>query len=155
MSNAQGHHVQWFGALTDLPPKVFSRNSRASDMEMQSNDGAASSVSLQATATLSSWSATVRSSWSATVRSYFSASAKPTSPFGINMGPSVETNSNFSVQAGQCCFLCLEGAKSGQYAIKVPCFRPTEPRRLMYYRVSKEILETGSTRWVKVPGGEV
>ena len=25
----------------------------------------------------------------------------------------------------------------------------------MYYRVSKEILETGSTRWVKVPGGEV
>ena len=30
-------------------------------------------------------------------------------------------------KAGYCCFLYLDGSRTGQFAIQVPCFRPTRP----------------------------
>ncbi|KAH6705791.1 hypothetical protein EV126DRAFT_412840 [Verticillium dahliae] len=34
-------------------------------------------------------------------------------------------------RAGQGCFLCLESPKQGQYAVLVPCVRPTEPPQVV------------------------
>jgi hypothetical protein len=31
---------------------------------------------------------------------------------------------SLSDRAGQCCYLCLQGRKIGQYAVQVPCMRP-------------------------------
>jgi hypothetical protein len=54
-------------------------------------------------------------------------------------------------RAGQCCFLCLQGKKTGQYAIQVPCMRPTKQRRVISYKLSKEVSDSKLKR---VPGGE-
>ncbi|EXM26126.1 hypothetical protein FOTG_07147 [Fusarium oxysporum f. sp. vasinfectum 25433] len=36
-------------------------------------------------------------------------------------------------RAGQACFLCLETRIQGQYALPIPCLRPTRPRRITRY----------------------
>ncbi|EXM04442.1 hypothetical protein FOIG_04658 [Fusarium odoratissimum NRRL 54006] len=36
-------------------------------------------------------------------------------------------------RAGQACFLCLETPLQGQYALPIPCLRPTRPRRITQY----------------------
>ncbi|XP_014561834.1 hypothetical protein COCVIDRAFT_11609 [Bipolaris victoriae FI3] len=37
-------------------------------------------------------------------------------------------------RTAQYCFLCLQGKKLGQYAVRVPCFRPTKERRVIRRR---------------------
>ena len=45
-------------------------------------------------------------------------------------------------RAGQCCFICFQTKDRGSFAIKVPCLRPTKPRRVTWkirYRNSNVI----------------
>jgi hypothetical protein len=48
---------------------------------------------------------------------------------GIQTDPQESKNiPSLQEQAGQGCFLCLESHSQGQYAILVPCLRPTKTR---------------------------
>lgn len=76
-------------------------------------------------------------------------------PFGVNLRPPGKKYASLSDRAGQCCFLCLEGRKTGQYAVPVPCMRPTEPRQVKSHRLSTEVTKNGLMRLVKIPGGEL
>ncbi|CAH0022253.1 unnamed protein product [Clonostachys rhizophaga] len=44
-----------------------------------------------------------------------------------------ENMPDFRDRAGQGCFLCLESHRYGQYAVLVPCLRPTKTRRIKRY----------------------
>jgi hypothetical protein len=66
-----------------------------------------------------------------------------------------ENCTSLSDRAGQCCFLCLQGRKIGQYAVQVPCTRPTEGRRTKGHKLSTEVSKDGSQHLVKVLGGEI
>lgn len=59
-----------------------------------------------------------------------------TSPFGIE-SLAGETGVNSEIRADQYCFLCLEGKGFDQYTIRVPCLRPTKPRRVKGYHFSR------------------
>ena len=74
-------------------------------------------------------------------------------PFGIKLEPPCETVANLFNRAGQCCFLCLEGRKSGQFTVQVPCLRPTKPRRIISQWLSQKASKTGITSPVKALGG--
>jgi hypothetical protein len=41
-------------------------------------------------------------------------------PPGVDLRPSGKKYASLSDRAGQCCFFCLEGRKTGQYAVQVP-----------------------------------
>jgi hypothetical protein len=66
-----------------------------------------------------------------------------------------ENCASLSDRAGQCCFLCLQGRKIGQCAVRIPYMRPTEARRISWHKLSTEVSENGSQHFVKVPGGEI
>lgn len=53
-------------------------------------------------------------------------------PFGLDLEPPPNNLECLSDRTAQCCFLCLQGKKYGQYAVRIPCFRPTESRRVQY-----------------------
>lgn len=55
---------------------------------------------------------------------------------------------HLSDRAGQCCFLCLKGNETGQYAVQVYCVRPTRSRPVKLRRESHE--EDGSRRSVVI-----
>ncbi|KAH8815439.1 hypothetical protein F5884DRAFT_895335 [Xylogone sp. PMI_703] len=56
-------------------------------------------------------------------------------------GSSPTDISPLSDRAGQCIFLCLKKKGKGQYAILVPCIRPTKPRKviLIHWKARKRI----------------
>ncbi|KAH6994645.1 hypothetical protein EDB82DRAFT_502224 [Fusarium venenatum] len=49
----------------------------------------------------------------------------------------------FQERAGQGCFICLQSHRQGQYAVLVPCMRPTKPRQKRKRTVD---LRTGESR---------
>lgn len=54
---------------------------------------------------------------------------------GVQTDPQESKNiPSLQERAGQVCFLCLESHNQGQYAILVPCLRPTKPRRVIKRR---------------------
>ncbi|KAH6708896.1 hypothetical protein BKA61DRAFT_615054 [Leptodontidium sp. MPI-SDFR-AT-0119] len=61
-----------------------------------------------------------------------------------------ESRASFSDRAGQYCFLCLQGKKTGQYAVQVLCMRPTRPRAITGHKlIPKDDI------FVKIPGSEI
>ncbi|KAF2678881.1 hypothetical protein K458DRAFT_315873 [Lentithecium fluviatile CBS 122367] len=57
---------------------------------------------------------------------------KRTTPFGLDLETPPKNLECLSDRTAQCCFLCLQGKKYGQYAVRIPCFRPTKSRRVLY-----------------------
>ena len=62
---------------------------------------------------------------------------------------------DFQDRAGHGCFLCLESPRQGQYAVLVPCLRPTEAReeKMLVYDTddTDDTDETDDTRAKYVP----
>ncbi|KAH7130098.1 hypothetical protein B0J11DRAFT_243963 [Dendryphion nanum] len=54
-------------------------------------------------------------------------------PFGIfGLEFHTERAKCLSARTSQCCFLCIQGKRSAQYAVRVPCFRPNKPRQVRH-----------------------
>lgn len=57
-------------------------------------------------------------------------------PFGIlDLELPSERTTCLSARTAQCCFLCIQGKRSAQYAVRVPCFRPNKPRQVICSRM--------------------
>ena len=72
---------------------------------------------------------------------------RTTTPFGLDPELPRRNHECLSDRTAQCCFLCLQGKKSGQYAVRIPCFRPTESRRVACCRL---VLKSGGVQSEKV-----
>jgi hypothetical protein len=58
-------------------------------------------------------------------------------PFGLELEIPRKYNEHLLDRTAQCCFLCLERKNFGQYAVRIPCFRPTKSRRVLSRLVCK------------------
>ncbi|SRR6266480_5462950 len=75
-------------------------------------------------------------------------------PFGLDLELPYKNTEYLSDRTAQCCFLCLHKRKSGQYAVQIPCFRPTKSRRVISRLLSTKVSRSGVSQLEKVPGGE-
>ena len=69
-----------------------------------------------------------------------------TTPFGLQLVLPRKYNECLLDRTAHCCFLCLQEKDYGQYAVRIPCFRPTKSRQVLYRLVS----ESGGVQWEKI-----
>jgi hypothetical protein len=68
-------------------------------------------------------------------------------PFDLKLELPCKYNERLLDRTAQCCFLCLQEKNYGQYAVRIPCFRPTKSRRVLCYT---QVPKSGGMRREKV-----